>query len=63
MKTFTSYKTPIGNFQTWEDAAVACERVDMDPVSCIDIVVSPTQASWESGPGGWVKLSRPVTVY
>lgn len=29
------YETPLGSFQTWEEAADACERVDLDPCACI----------------------------
>ena len=30
-----NYQTPLGRFQTWEHAAAACERCDLDPVTCI----------------------------
>jgi len=33
-----SYSTPLGLFSTWEDAAIACERCDLDPCTCIVIV-------------------------
>lgn len=33
-----TYQTPFGSFRTWEEAATACERADMDPCTCIDIV-------------------------
>jgi hypothetical protein len=33
--TTALYETPFGGFDTWEDAAVACERADMDPCDCI----------------------------
>jgi hypothetical protein len=31
------YRTPVGTFKTWEEAAAACERIDMDPCTCIEI--------------------------
>jgi hypothetical protein len=31
------YETPVGTFSTWEQAAAACERSDMDPCDCIEI--------------------------
>jgi len=34
----TSYETPAGTFSTWDAAAAACERMDMDPTTCIKIV-------------------------
>lgn len=33
----TTYETPFGTFKTWEEAAAACERADMDPCTCIQI--------------------------
>lgn len=32
------YETPVGCFNTWEDAATALERCDLDPCECITIV-------------------------
>lgn len=32
------YQTPFGSFDTWEDAATACERADMDPCECIKVI-------------------------
>ena len=32
-----TYTTPVGTFDTWEDAAAACERCDYDPTLCITI--------------------------
>jgi hypothetical protein len=29
------YETPLGAFNTWEEAATACERCDLDPCDCI----------------------------
>jgi hypothetical protein len=29
------YQTPVGGFDTWEQAAAACERCDLDPCTCI----------------------------
>ena len=33
--TTALYETPFGGFDTWEAAAIACERADMDPCDCI----------------------------
>jgi hypothetical protein len=30
-----NYETPVGTFRTWEEAAAACERADLDPCTCI----------------------------
>lgn len=38
MKTTIKYETPMGSFNTWEEAATACERADLDPCTCIEIV-------------------------
>lgn len=58
-----SYKTPMGRFETWEAAAVACERADLDPVTCIKIEVTPVDVSYETAYGVTMRLSRPVRVY
>jgi len=36
-----TYTTPVGTFPTWEAAASACERCDLDPVDCIEIAHCP----------------------
>lgn len=61
-KTVT-YQTPMGCFSTWEAAAIACERADLDPCTCIDIQVSPTDVSVEHAYGSSFRLSNPVRVY
>ncbi len=33
-----TYETPLGTFGTWEAAATACERCDLDPITCVRIV-------------------------
>jgi hypothetical protein len=33
-----TYETPLGAFSTWEAAAIACERCDLDPCTAIRIV-------------------------
>lgn len=58
-----SYKTPMGCFQTWEAAAVACERADLDPLTCIKIEVSPTDVCHETAYGTTVRLSRAIRVF
>lgn len=61
------YSTPFGTFATWEDAASACERMDMDPCELIeyvgDSVAPPSLASYELGPGGVVRLSFQIKVF
>ena len=32
-----NYRTPLGAFEFWSDAADACERADLDPCTCIEI--------------------------
>ncbi len=32
------YQTPKGTFDTWELAAQACESIDLDPCTCIEII-------------------------
>ena len=32
------YHTPVGAFDTWEDAAEAVEKRELDPCDCIEIV-------------------------
>lgn len=32
------YRTPVGTFDTYEEAAEACERCDFDPVLCVEIL-------------------------
>lgn len=70
MNTTTRYETPVGTFKTWEDAAAACERADLDPCDCIKIVrpgadvdAGPSLASYELGPGGLIRLSFQVKVF
>jgi hypothetical protein len=54
--THTAYRTPFGTFDTWEGAAVACEKRDMDPVTCIKIEVSPTDVQLETAYGKTARL-------
>jgi len=35
-----NYETPVGCFRTWEEAAAACERCDLDPCTCITPVAA-----------------------
>lgn len=58
-----SYRTPMGRFDTWEAAANACERADLDPCTCIVTEVSPTDVSHETAYGTTVRLSRAIRVY
>lgn len=34
------YRTPLGQFDTWEEAADQCERSDFDPCLCIEILIN-----------------------
>lgn len=38
------YQTPVGGFDTWEAAATAVERCDLDPCSCIEYTGPAPQA-------------------
>ena len=63
MQKTISYQTPLGCFQTWEDAANACERADMDPCDCIKTSVSPTNVCHETAYGTTQRLSFAVRVF
>ena len=32
------YETPVGSFRTYEEAAEACERRDLDPCDCVKYI-------------------------
>jgi len=34
------YETPVGTFDTWQEAADACERCDLDPCELVKAVRS-----------------------
>ncbi len=59
------YRTPVGSFETWEDAAAAVERRDMDPTTCVEVVRldPPHDVCWEFGPGGPLRLSFAVRCF
>ena len=63
MATTISYRTPMGCFGTWEEAAVAVERADMDPCACIQTLASPVDVSYEVAYGSAMKLSRSIRCY
>jgi hypothetical protein len=63
MNQIVSYKTPVGRFDTWEEAASACERADFDPCACIQADVSPTDVIAETAYGSTVRLSTAVRVF
>ena len=42
----TRYETPVGSFDTWDEAAARCEQMDMDPTLCITPVYPPVLAAW-----------------
>lgn len=63
-----SYSTPFGAFDTWEDAAAACERMDMDPCDLVKYVgpqpTPPALVSYELAPYGTkLSLSFQVKVF
>ena len=60
---YVSYRTPMGRFETWEAAAAACERADLDPCTCIVTEVSPTDVIAETAYGTTVRLSNPIRVF
>lgn len=62
-KTHISYETPLGCFNTWEDAAEALERRDLDPCECIDIVASPKDICYETAYGFTTRLPFMVRVF
>lgn len=62
--TTVNYHTPLGDFKNWEEAAVACERCDLDPVDCIKVEVSPSEISHIiDGDGVARRLSTPIRCY
>ena len=66
MTNQTSYETPMGCFNTWEQAAEACERSDLDPCTCIKIVVPhiPVQTTCiEHAYGSAQRLSFQIKVF
>jgi hypothetical protein len=54
------YQTPVGGFNTWEEAAQAVERCDMDPCDTIQFV----DVCWEHQANELpIKLSFAVRVF
>jgi hypothetical protein len=66
-RTKGTYSTPFGSFDTWEDAANVCERMDMDPCELVTYVgpqaVPPSLVSYEIAPGGITRLSFQVKCF
>lgn len=62
-KILIRYETPLGCFKTWEDAARALERCDMDPCECINIVASPTDVFYETAYGVTTRLWYGIRVF
>lgn len=55
MQATIKYETPLGSFETWEAAAAACERADLDPCTCISnqrVGPGPSLVSYEVMPDG-----------
>lgn len=46
-----TYATPVGTFATWEEAAARCEKADLDPCTCIEVLkgsaAGPGAVCWE----------------
>jgi hypothetical protein len=56
----SKYQTPVGGFDTWEEAAQAVERCDMDPCDTIKFV----DVCWEHQDGqDPVRLSFSIRVF
>lgn len=59
-----SYETPVGTFATWEDAAAACERSDLDPLTCItNRPINFTDTCIEHAYGTTTRLSFQIRVF
>lgn len=65
--TEMTYETPVGTFATWEAAAAACERADMDACSCIINRPDPSPDTFttclETAYGSTQRLSFQVKVF
>lgn len=46
MEPRTRYETPVGSFDSWDEAAQRCDQMDMDPALCITVVYPPVLAAW-----------------
>ena len=61
------YETPFGGFDTWEAAAIACERADMDPCDCIKYVgpaaTPPALVHAETAYGQTTRLSFAIKCF
>jgi hypothetical protein len=59
-----NYETPVGTFGHWEDAAAACERADLDPVTCIiNRPIEFRDVCVEHAYGSSYRMSDPVRVF
>jgi hypothetical protein len=62
-----NYRTPLGAFEFWADAADACERADLDPCTCIEYEarVIPTTCIETIGgdPNTAIRLSFQIKVF
>ena len=59
------YSTPIGTFDTYEEAVAACKRCDFDADACIEIKrPNYSDAAWEFCAGQEpIKLSFNIRVF
>lgn len=58
-----SYRTPVGRFPDWTQAANACEDAGLDPLTNIKTEVSPTDVMYETAYGTTERMCRPIRVY
>ena len=62
-----NYRTPLGAFEFWSDAADTCERADLDPCTCIEYAprTIPTTCVETLGgdPNTAIRLSFQIKVF
>ena len=60
-----TFQTPLGGFDSWFDAADACERADLDPQTCIQWgKKTPDAVCWEHQDGApSIRLSFSIKVF
>ena len=61
------FRTPLGGFSSWCDAADACERADLDPQTCIEWDRTPPASTCIETIGGdpatAIRLSFQINVF
>jgi hypothetical protein len=59
-----NYETPLGTFASWEEAAAACERADLDPLTCIkNVPIEFRDVCVEHAYGSPLRISRAIRVF